>query len=81
MRTVQETKRRNEDCFAERVLRFHEKLSGETFDLPEGFRVVNPFCGERREDAAATEAGIILMDEPTEGLDFAHKFILSASAR
>ena len=35
--------------FAEHILQFNEKLSHEMLDLPIGFRVVNPFCGDQKE--------------------------------
>ncbi len=34
---------------AEQILQFNEKLSHESIDLPEGFRMINPFTGEQKE--------------------------------
>lgn len=35
--------------FAEQVLQFNEKLSHTSLDLPTGFKVINPFAGEQKE--------------------------------
>lgn len=35
--------------FAKRVLQFNDKLSLESFDLPAGFKIINPFIGEQKE--------------------------------
>jgi len=35
--------------FAEKVLQFNDKLSNETLDLPDGFKIINPFKGESKE--------------------------------
>ena len=35
--------------FAEQILEFNKKLSNLSFDLPAGFRAVNPFNGEKKE--------------------------------
>ena len=36
--------------FAEQVLQFNVKLSHESLDLPAGFRVINPFAGDQKEE-------------------------------
>jgi len=35
--------------FAEQVLQFNDDLSRESFDLPNGFKIVNPYRGEEKE--------------------------------
>lgn len=35
--------------FAEQVLRFNEKLSHELFDLPSGYKIINPFVGGQKK--------------------------------
>lgn len=35
--------------FAEQILQFNEKLSQVSFELPAGFRIINPFAGEQKE--------------------------------
>ena len=34
---------------AEQILQFNEKLSQASIDLPEGFKIINPFTGEQKE--------------------------------
>ncbi|EAE1300592.1 SMUG2 DNA glycosylase family protein [Listeria monocytogenes] len=38
-----------EKNFAQRVLNFNEKLSNKSFELPTGFKVINPYSGEQKE--------------------------------
>ncbi|EAG9428386.1 SMUG2 DNA glycosylase family protein [Listeria monocytogenes] len=38
-----------EKNFAQRVLNFNEKLSNKSFELPQGFKVINPYSGEQKE--------------------------------
>lgn len=35
--------------FAEQILQFNDSLSRESFDLPAGFKVINPFIGDQKE--------------------------------
>jgi len=35
--------------FAEKVLQFNNKLSNESIDLPNGFKIINPFKGDSKE--------------------------------
>lgn len=35
--------------FAKKVLQFNDKLSFESFDLPTGFNIVNPFIGDQKD--------------------------------
>ncbi|MDR1205378.1 MAG: DUF4918 family protein [Peptococcaceae bacterium] len=35
--------------FAEQILQFNEKLSRKSLDLAAGFRVINPFAGDQKE--------------------------------
>lgn len=35
--------------FAEQVLQFNEKLSHELFELPSGYKIINPFVGEQKQ--------------------------------
>lgn len=35
--------------FAKKVLQFNEKLSFESLDLPAGFKIINPFIGDQKE--------------------------------
>ena len=35
--------------FAKKVLQFNDKLSLESFDLPAGFKIVNPFIGDQKD--------------------------------
>lgn len=35
--------------FAEQILQFNDNLSRESIDLPTGFKVINPFKGEKKE--------------------------------
>ena len=35
--------------FSEQILQFNDKLSHELFDLPAGFKVINPFKGDQKE--------------------------------
>lgn len=35
--------------FAEQILQFNEKLSYMSLDLPTGYRIINPFAGEQKE--------------------------------
>lgn len=35
--------------FAEKVLQFNDKLPFEPFDLPSGFKMINPFIGDQKE--------------------------------
>lgn len=35
--------------FAKKVLRFNEKLSFKSLDIPDGFRVINPYSGDQKE--------------------------------
>lgn len=35
--------------FAERVLEFNDKLSQESIDLPVGFKIINPYKGDQKE--------------------------------
>lgn len=35
--------------FAEHVLHFNEELSRKNFELPDGFKIINPFGGEQKE--------------------------------
>lgn len=35
--------------FAEQILQFNEKLSRRSFDLPSGFKIINPFQGDQKE--------------------------------
>ncbi len=37
------------ETFAEQVLRFHDRLSREDIEFPQGFRMVNPYGGENQE--------------------------------
>lgn len=37
------------NSYAEKILQFNEKLSHTSFDLPNGFKIVNPFIGENKE--------------------------------
>lgn len=39
----------NKETFAQQILNFNEKLSNQSFDLPAGYRAVNPFNGEKKE--------------------------------
>lgn len=36
--------------FAEKILRFNEELSSKSFDLPDGFKIINPFRGENKKE-------------------------------
>jgi len=38
-----------EKTFAEQILQFNEKLSCISLDLPAGFKVINPFIGDQKE--------------------------------
>ena len=35
--------------FAEQVLQFIDKFSYESFDLPTGFRIINPYIGDQKD--------------------------------
>lgn len=35
--------------FAEQILQFNEELSRKSFDLPTGFKIINPFKGDQKE--------------------------------
>lgn len=35
--------------FAEQILQFNEKLSHELFELPSGYKIINPFVGEQKQ--------------------------------
>ena len=35
--------------FAQKVLHFNDKLSSQSFDLPSGFKLINPYNGEQKE--------------------------------
>ena len=35
--------------FADKIIQYNKKLSCITLNLPNGFRVVNPFAGESKE--------------------------------
>lgn len=35
--------------FAKRVLQFYEKLEQETVNLPEGFKIINPYKGKNKD--------------------------------
>lgn len=38
-----------EKTFAEQILQFNEKLSHELFELPSGYKIINPFVGEQKK--------------------------------
>lgn len=40
--------------FAEHVLQFNDKLSHESFDLPAGYKIVNPFTGDQKDQVEKT---------------------------
>lgn len=35
--------------FSEKILKFNAELANQSFDLPVGFKIINPFAGEQRE--------------------------------
>lgn len=36
--------------FAEQILKFNERLSRETFDMPNNYKIINPFNGSQKEE-------------------------------
>ena len=40
---------REKKTFAEQILQFNEKLSHELFELPSGYKIINPFVGEQKQ--------------------------------
>ena len=38
-----------EKTFAQKVIQFDENLSNISIELPEGFKIINPFNGDKKE--------------------------------
>ena len=38
-----------QQTFAEQILQFNNQLSHEEINLPVGFKIINPYCGESKE--------------------------------